>query len=73
MTDEFHTRRAHYAFKKIFANSELKVQVAGVPNEVFSIENWWRSDRGIMAYLGETIKFPVYLLWDSEPKIVKNN
>jgi hypothetical protein len=73
VTDEFHTRRAHYAFKKIFANSELKVQVAGVPNEVFSNENWWRSDRGIMAYLGETIKFPVYLLWDSEPKIVKNN
>ena len=73
VTDEFHTRRAQYAFKKIFANSELKVEVAGAPNEVFSIENWWRSDRGIMAYLGETIKFPVYLLWDSEPKIVKNN
>jgi uncharacterized SAM-binding protein YcdF (DUF218 family) len=73
VTDEFHTRRAHYAFKKIFANSELKVEVAGAPNEVFSIENWWRSDRGIMAYLGETIKFPVYLLWDSEPKLVKNN
>lgn len=73
VTDEFHTRRAHYAFKKIFADSELKVEVAGAPNEVFSIENWWRSDRGIMAYLGETIKFPVYLLWDSEPKLVKNN
>ena len=73
VTDEFHTRRAQYAFKKIFANSELKVEVAGATNEVFSIENWWLSDRGIMAYLGEAIKFPVYLLWDSEPKIVKNN
>lgn len=73
VTDEFHTRRAHYAFTKIFADSGLEVEVAGAPNEVFSIENWWRSDRGIMAYLGETIKFPVYLLWDSEPKLVKNN
>ncbi len=73
VTDEFHTRRAHYAFNKICAGSGLEVQVAGAPNEVFSIENWWKSDRGIMAYLGETIKFPVYLLWDSEPKIVQNN
>ena len=42
-------------------------------NEVFSIDNWWQSDRGIMAYFGETIKFPVYLLWDSEPQAVKNH
>ena len=73
VTDEFHTRRAFYAFNKIFADSEIKVEVAGAANEVFSIENWWKSDRGIMAYLGESIKFPVYLLWDSEPEVVKNN
>lgn len=73
VTDEFHTRRAHYAFEKIFANSGIDVEVAGTSNEVFSIDNWWTSDRGIMAYFGETIKFPVYLLWDSEPKVVQNN
>jgi uncharacterized SAM-binding protein YcdF (DUF218 family) len=73
VTDEFHTRRAHYAFEKIFANSGIDVEVAGSSNEVYAIENWWKSDRGIMAYFGETIKFPVYLLWDSEPKVVKNN
>jgi uncharacterized SAM-binding protein YcdF (DUF218 family) len=73
VTDEFHTRRAHYAFEKIFANSGIDVEVAGASNEVYAIENWWKSDRGIMAYFGETIKFPVYLLWDSEPKVVKNN
>ena len=73
VTDEFHTRRALYAFNKIFAESKVIVEVAGAANEVFSIENWWKSDRGIMAYLGESIKFPVYLLWNSEPRIVKNN
>lgn len=73
VTDEFHTRRAHYAFEKIFANSGIDVEVAGASNEVFSIDNWWKSDRGIMAYFGETIKFPVYLLWDSEPQAVKNH
>jgi uncharacterized SAM-binding protein YcdF (DUF218 family) len=73
VTDEFHTHRAFYAFNKIFAESKVRVEVAGAANEVFSTENWWKSDRGIMAYLGESIKFPVYLLWNSEPRIVKNN
>ena len=73
VTDMFHTRRASFAFDKIFKGSGIKVQVAGAPNEVFSLENWWKSDRGIMAYFGETIKFPIYLLWDTEPELVKNN
>jgi len=73
VTDEFHTRRAHYAFQKIFEGSGVKVEVAGAPNELFSIEDWWKSDRGIMAYFGETIKFPVYFFSSSEPKLVRND
>ena len=73
VTDEFHTRRAHYAFEKIFANSGIGVEVAGSSNEVYAIDNWWKSDRGIMAYFGETIKFPVYWLWETEPKVVENH
>ena len=73
VTDEFHTRRAHLAFQKVFEGSEIEVQVAGAPNEVFAIDDWWQSDRGILAYMGETIKFPIYWLWDHEPKLVKND
>jgi hypothetical protein len=73
VTDEFHTRRAHLAFQKVFDGSEIEVQVAGAPNEVFAIDDWWLSDRGILAYMGETIKFPIYWLWDHEPKLVKND
>ena len=73
VTDEFHTQRAHYAFQKIFEGSGVKVEVAGAPNELFSIEDWWKSDRGIMAYFGETIKFPVYFFSNSEPKLVRND
>ena len=29
VTDEFHTRRAHLAFQKVFDGSEIEVQVAG--------------------------------------------
>ena len=73
VTDEFHTRRAHLAFSKVFSGSGIEVQVAGAPNEVFAVDDWWKSDRGILAYLGETIKYPVYWLWDHEPRIVKND
>ena len=73
VTDEFHTRRAHLAFKKVFQASDVEVQVAGAPNEVFAIDDWWKSDRGILAFFGETIKFPIYWFWDHEPKLVKND
>ncbi len=73
VTDEFHTRRARLAFEKVFAGSGIEVEVAGSPNEVFAIDDWWKSDRGILAFFGETIKLPVYLLWDREPRIVRND
>ena len=73
VTDYFHTRRALYAFKKVFKDSGIHVQVAGVGNDIFNSQNWWKSDRGIMTYLSETIKFPVYLFWDSEPNLVSNH
>ena len=73
VTDEFHTRRSLLAFEKVFEGSEVEVQVAGAPNEVFGVDDWWKSDRGILAYFGETIKYPIYLLWDHEPKLVSND
>ena len=73
VTDAFHTRRALYAFKKIFQGSSIKIEAAAAFNEVHSEENWWRSDRGIAAYLLEPIKFAVYLLSDQNISFVKNN
>jgi uncharacterized SAM-binding protein YcdF (DUF218 family) len=73
VTDEFHTRRARYAFEKIFDDSGIEVEVAGAPNEVFSDDDWWQSDSGISCYVLETIKFPVYFFWDHEPTVVRNN
>ena len=73
VTDEFHTRRAHLAFKKVFEGSDVEVEVAGAPNELFAIDDWWQSDRGILAYLGETLKYPIYWLWDHEPRLVRND
>jgi uncharacterized SAM-binding protein YcdF (DUF218 family) len=73
VTDAFHTRRALYAFKKIFQDSNIKIEVSAAFNEVHSEENWWRSDSGIAAYLLEPIKFAVYLLSDQNVSFIKNN
>lgn len=61
VTDSFHTRRALYAFKKVFQGSNIKVEASAASNEVFNAENWWRTDVGISMYVLEPIKFSVYL------------
>ena len=73
VTDFFHTRRALHAFGKVFEESGIRVQVAGVGNDILNAHNWWESDSGILAYFSETIKFPVYLFWNVEPSLVENH
>ena len=73
VTDSFHTRRALYAFKKVFRGSGITVEASAAPNEIFNEENWWHSDRGISAYLLEPIKFAVYILSSKNVSFVKND
>ena len=73
VTSSYHTRRALYAFKKVFQGSNIIVEASAAPNEIFSEENWWRSDRGISAYLLEPIKLAVYMLSSKNVSFVKND
>lgn len=73
VTDSFHTRRALYAFKKVFKGSNINVEASAALNEVFSEEDWWRSDKGISAYIIEPIKFAVYMLSSKNVSFVKNH
>ena len=73
VTDSFHTRRALYAFKKVFQGSDIKVEASAALNEIYSEENWWRSDRGISAYLLEPIKLAVYMLSKKNVTFIKND
>ena len=72
VTDAFHTRRALYAFEKVFQGSNIKIEAAAASNEVFNEDNWWRSDYGISAYILEPIKFVVYMLSDQNVSFIKN-
>lgn len=73
VTDAFHSRRALYAFKKIFSNQSIKLEASAASNELFNEKNWWHSDVGISAYVLEPIKFAVYLFSNKNAPFVKNH
>jgi uncharacterized SAM-binding protein YcdF (DUF218 family) len=72
VTSSFHTRRALYAFNKVFQGSGIKVEASAASNEDFTEENWWHSDRGVSAYILEPVKFVVYLLTSKNVTFIKN-
>ena len=72
VTDSFHTRRALYAFRKVFGEHSIELEMAAAPNEYFDETNWWKSEIGIVSYFWEGIKFPLYLFTHKNASIVKN-
>jgi len=72
VTDDFHSRRALYAFRKVFRHSRVRIEAMGAPNAVFNEGNWWCSDMGLKAYLLEPVLLLVYLLTDSNVPFLEN-
>lgn len=73
VTNAFHSRRAHYAFEKVFRGSDIKVEIAAAPDPGYSQSNWWLVDKGLAAYLTEPLKFMAYLVFDRSPDFVVND
>ncbi len=71
-TDEFHTRRALYAFKKVFQGTGIKIEIAGAKNAVFNESDWWLSDKGISNYVLEGIKYTIYLITYRNVSFIEN-
>ena len=76
VTDAFHTARAHYAFTKVLKNQgfeNIKVEMAAACNDDFNESSWWRSEKGISAYILEPIKYLFYILNSSNATLVKES
>ena len=73
VTDAFHTRRAYHAFKTVFEGTEIRLEMSAAQNEIFTESNWWTSDQGILAYVLESIKYPVYLLSSRNATFIRND
>ena len=72
VTDRHHTRRARYAFRKVLRSIDVQVEAAGAPNDIFDETCWWRSDRGLSAYVTEPFKCIAYLLTDRNMAGIEN-
>ena len=73
VTNAFHSRRAHYAFEKVFRGSGVDVEVAAARNPGFSENNWWLIDKGLASYLTEPLKFAAYIVFEHSPSFVENH
>ena len=64
LTDNFHTRRARYCFRKVFkiTQTTTEIEVMGCKNSVFNEKNWWTTEDGLQQYVLEPIKFLIYSL-----------
>jgi len=73
VTDEFHSARAYYAFKKIFniLDSKIQIGISTAKNNIFNVNNWWESDAGISAYILEALKFMVYFFKSSNLEFIE--
>ena len=73
VTDAFHTRRAYHAFQTVFAGTEIRLEMSAAQNDIYDETNWWTSDKGISAYVLESIKYPVYLLSSRNVSFIRND
>lgn len=72
VTDFYHTRRALFAFNRVFKNSDIKVESAAAYNDIFNETNWWKYDIGITSYILEPIKLIIYFFTSSNVDFINN-
>ena len=59
-TDPFHTRRLSRLGRKLFSDSETRLLVTVVDPPGYRWQEWWRDERGIVAFQLEMIKSVLY-------------
>ncbi len=74
VTDTYHTSRAHYAFRKILdlnGYENVRIEMSAAPNAIFNEDNWYKTERGISAYLLEPVKYLFYIFNTTNSTLVK--
>lgn len=66
VTSAFHTRRASFVFRKVFAADALRIRVVSAPNPGFESGDWWQRREGLRLILTEYLKLAFYYVRYSE-------
>ena len=59
-TDIFHTRRVHWLFGKVFADTGVRVLVPALEPGRYSAADWWQTEEGLIAFQNEFLKYLLY-------------
>lgn len=59
-TDPFHTRRAKWVFRQVLGASGIDTVVVAAQPRDYSVDEWWRSETGLIEFQNEIIKFVYY-------------
>ena len=62
VTNDFHTRRARWAFTQVLQDRMQQVRFVSAPSDFHSAKTWSHSARGMEAYLSEYFKLSYYML-----------
>lgn len=63
VTDAFHTRRARWIFSRVDAGLNVEFRVIAAPPHDYAIDQWWRSEVGLIDFQNEVIKY-LYYRWE---------
>jgi uncharacterized SAM-binding protein YcdF (DUF218 family) len=61
VTNEYHTRRTRWVFRRVLEDQMSYVQLLSAKTDFFDATNWWRHENGFVWYLSEFFKFSFYL------------
>lgn len=56
VTSDFHTRRSRLLFSRACGDDVGNLTFIGAPTDGFDASNWWRTERGTVAYVNEYLK-----------------
>jgi uncharacterized SAM-binding protein YcdF (DUF218 family) len=61
-SEVFSSRRVYWIFHHKFSGLPIRIEVLAFDQSDFTRENWWRNDRGLIAFQNEVIKYIYYRL-----------
>ncbi|MBN2328664.1 MAG: YdcF family protein [Candidatus Omnitrophica bacterium] len=56
----FQSRRAKWSMDHAFRGSDFTIQIAPAPEELYSVEEWWKNEEGIIMVENEYLKTAYY-------------
>jgi uncharacterized SAM-binding protein YcdF (DUF218 family) len=59
-TEIFPSRRVRWVLRRVFRNSNVRVQVVALESTGYTSADWWRNVHGLLQFQNEVIKYFYY-------------